>query len=254
MRGRPGRAAALVVVLAAACGCGGGGSAGADRVQGTLTVLAAASLEEPFSALGRRFENQHAGTRVRFSFDASSTLSRQVEAGAPADVLATADEASMAPVAAAGLVSEPAVFARNRLAILVARGNPHRVSALADLGRPELDVVLCAPDIPCGRLAATVLDRAGVDARPRSLEANVKGVVAKITLGEADAGIVYVTDARAAGTRAEGVPIPTAQNVVTGYPLATVRAAPNPGAAARFVELVRSEDGRRVLAEGGFEP
>ena len=247
------RVAIVVLVLAGAGACGSAGGGGPGRVRGTVTVLAAASLQEPFTELGRRFEAQHPGTAVRFSFDASSTLARQVEAGAPADVLATADEASMAPVAGAGLVSTPVVFARNRLAILVARGNPHDIRAPTDLGRPGLDVVLCAPDVPCGRLAATVLDRAGADVRPRSLEPNVKGVVAKVTLGEADAGIVYVTDARAAGDQAEGVAIPDGQNVVTGYPLATVRAAPNPATAARFVELVRAAEGRRVLAGAGFE-
>jgi molybdate transport system substrate-binding protein len=253
MTARSGWAAALMVVLAAACGGRSGGSAGAERVRGTITVLAAASLQEPFTALGRRFEDQHAGTTVRFSFDASSTLARQVEAGAPADVLATADQPSMVPVAEAGLVSTPAVFARNRLAILVARGNPEGVVGLADLDRPGLDVVLCAPEVPCGRLAGEVLDRAGVTVQPRSLDPNVKGVMTKVTLGEADAGIVYATDVRAAAGKADGIEIPPAQNVVARCPVATVRAAPNPAAAARFVELVRSEEGRRVLAGAGFE-
>lgn len=243
--------AALVLLLVAACG-GGRGAPGAG-VRGTVTVLAAASLQEAFTELGRRFEDQHAGTTVRFSFDASSTLARQVEAGAPADVVATADEPSMAPVAEAGFVSPPAVFAHNRLAVVVARGNPRGVAALADLGRAGLDVVLCAPEVPCGRLAREVLDRAGVALQPRSLEPNVKGVVSKVTLGEADAGIVYATDIRAAGDKAEGVEIPAAQNVVARCPVAIVKAAPNPRTADRFVELVRSEEGRGVLAAAGFE-
>ena len=250
------RGPAAVLVLALAGGCGGAGSgrpAGAGRPMGSITVLAAASLQEPFTELGRRFEDRHPGTSVRFSFDASSTLARQVEAGAPADVLATADRPTMAPLADAGLVTAPAVLARNRLAIIVARGNPHRVRSLADLGPGELDVVLCAPDVPCGRLAATALARAGVEVRPRSLEPNVKGVVAKVTLGEADAGLVYLTDLRAAGGRAEGVEIPAEQNVVTEYPVAMVRSAPNPAAAARFVDLARSDEGRKVLAAAGFE-
>ena len=253
MTARVARAAALVVVLAAACGPAGDGAVEPGRVRGTITVLAAASLQEPFTELGRLFEDRHPEASVRFSFDASSTLARQVEAGAPADVLATADEASMAPVADAGLVSPPAVFARNRLAILVARGNPLRVGGLADLDRPDLDLVLCAPEVPCGRLAAEVLGRAGVAARPRSFEPNVKGVATKVTLGEADAGIVYTTDVRAAGTKALGIEIPAPENVVTTCPLAAMHAAPNPAAAARFVELVRSDEGRRVLAAAGFE-
>ena len=255
MRTRRGLAAALVLFLAAACGNAGGGSAPAraGTVRGSITVLAAASLLEPFTDLGRRFEDLHPQASVRFSFDASSTLARQVEAGAPADVLATADEASMAPVAEAGLVSPPAVFARNRLAILVAAGNPLGVGGVADLDRSNLDLVVCAPEVPCGRLAGEVLRRAGVAARPRSFEPNVKGVVSKVTLGEADAGIVYASDVRAAGDQAEGIEIPPAHNVVATCPVAVVRAAPNPGAAARFVELVRSEEGRRVLAAAGFE-
>jgi molybdate transport system substrate-binding protein len=246
------RVAAPLLVLLTACGAGGG-SAGDRRLRGTVTVLAAASLQESFTELGRRFEDQHAGTTVRFSFDASSNLARQVEAGAPADVVATADEASMAPVADAGLVSRPEVFARNRLTIVVARGNPRGVAALTDLERAGLDVVLCAPEVPCGRLAREVLDRAGVAVQPRSLEPTVKGVVSKVTLGEADAGIVYATDVRAAGDETEGVAIPAAQNVVTHCPVAVVKDAPNRQAAARFVELVRSEEGRRVLAAAGFE-
>lgn len=245
------RIAVLVLLMATTCG-GRPGEVPVGRVRGTITVLAAASLQEPFTELGRRFENQHAGASVRFSFDASSTLARQVEDGAPADVLATADEASMAAVADAGLVSPPTVFARNRLAILVARGNPRGIRSLADLGGSGLAVVLCAPQVPCGRLAVAVLVRAGVDARARSLEPNVKGVVAKVVLGEADAGLVYATDVRAAGSRADGVEIPAEQNLVTGYPVATVRSAPNPEAAARFVDLVTSEEGRAVLGAAGF--
>ena len=244
-----------MLVLAAACATTGSGTSrvGPGAVRGSITVLAAASLQEPFTELGRRFEDHHPEASVRFSFDASSTLARQVEAGAPADVLATADEASMAPVTGADLVSPPAVFARNRLAILVARGNPRRVRSLADLGRSGLAVVLCAPEVPCGRLAGEVLDRAGVAVEPRSLEPNVKGVVAKVTLGEVDAGIVYATDVRAAPGKVEGVEIPPAENVLASCPVATVRAAPNPAAADRFVELVRSDEGRRVLAAAGFD-
>jgi molybdate transport system substrate-binding protein len=247
-------AATLSLATAPACRAGGGARpAGADRVRGSITVLAAASLQEPFTEVGRRVEHHHPGASVRFGFDASSTLARQVEAGAPADVLATADEATISPLADAGLLSPPAVFARNRLAILVARGNPHGVRSLADLGRSGLVVVLCAPEVPCGRLAGTLLDRAGVDARPRSFEPNVKGVVAKVTLGEADAGVVYATDVRTAGPRAEGVEIPAGQNVTTAYPVATVRSAPNPAAAARFVDLLRSDEGREILVAAGFE-
>ena len=253
MTGARSRLAAAVLLLAVACAGADGSPGGGTRVRGTVTVLAAASLQEPFTELGRRFEDRHPGTSVRFSFDASSTLARQVEAGAPADVLATADEASMAPVVEAGLVAPPAVFARNRMAILVALDNPRGIRSLADLGRPGPVVVLCAAEVPCGRLAAEVLARAGLEVAPRSLEPNVKAVVAKVTLGEADAGIVYATDARAAGDKAQSVEIPAEHNVATAYPVAAVRAAPNAVAAARFVDLVRSDEGRAVLAAAGFQ-
>ncbi|MGH9280146.1 MAG: molybdate ABC transporter substrate-binding protein, partial [Acidimicrobiales bacterium] len=200
---------ALAILAALAAACGDDASAG-----GSVTVLAAASLTEPFTSIGRRFEAANPGTKVTFSFDASSTLVQQVKAGAPADVLATADEATMKQATDAAAVGAPAVFAHNRLAILVAAGNPKGVRGLSDLGRSDLIVVLCAPEVPCGRFGAQALDRAGVSARPRSLEPNGKGVVSKVTLGEADAGIVYVTDARAAGPKAAAVDIPVEQNVV----------------------------------------
>jgi molybdate transport system substrate-binding protein len=246
-------ALALLALLAllAACGADGTGT-GADN--GSITVLAASSLMESFEEIGRRFEAAHPGVDVRFSFDASSKLVQQASAGAPADVLATADEATMQKAVDAGAVGAPIVFAHNRLAILVARGNPNGIGALADLSRPGTVVVLCAADVPCGKLAGVALAKAGVDVQPRSLEPNVKGVVSKVTLGEADAGIVYSTDVKAASDAADGVAIPSQQNVVAAYPIATLQSPPNPPVAAAFVAFVTSRQGRAVLAAAGFEP
>ncbi len=260
-------ATAVAALLLAACGGAAGGFGGGPvsmpptsaapdaappRLTGSITVLAAASLTDAFNELGRQFQAAHPGIAISFSFGASSTLAQQVKAGAPADVLATADEATM-QVAVAGGVAQPEVFARNRLAILVARGNPKGVRDLADLARPDLVVVLCAAEVPCGRFGQQALDKAGVKASPRSLEANVRGVVSKVALGEADAGIVYVTDVRAAGDRAEGVTIPDALNVVATYPIATVTATRNGSLAGGFVAYVRSPEGRQILATAGFQ-
>lgn len=238
-----------LAVLAAAC-APGGGERGAT---GTITVLAAASLTEAFGEIGRQFEAA-TGTRVTFSFDASSTLVAQVEAGAPADVLATADETTMGQAIDAGAAQDPVVFAHNRLTMLVAAGNPQRIGSLADMARPGLSVVLCTPEVPCGRFGAQVLVRAGVAVKPRSLEPNVKGVVAKVRLGEADAGIVYTTDARSAGPEVAAVDIPVDQNVLAAYPIATLRASPHPDLAAAFRDFVVSGAGRQVLGGSGFLP
>ncbi|MCA1692262.1 MAG: molybdate ABC transporter substrate-binding protein [Acidimicrobiales bacterium] len=244
---------ALVPACAPADRVAGARPGGSTPLTGTVTVLAAASLTETFEELGRRFQAVHPGVDLTFSFGPSSTLVRQVQEGAPADVVAVADEGLLQPVADAGLSSSPAIFARNRLALVVAAGNPEGVDSLAALARPGLAVVLCAPEVPCGRLAAEALRRAGIHVEPRSLEPDVKAVVAKVALGEADAGIVYVTDVSAGGSKVEGVAIPPAENAVATYPIATLRRAPNPAAAAAFVDFVRSDEGRALLTSAGFE-
>jgi molybdate transport system substrate-binding protein len=268
-RRRPRRATVAVLLglglVLAACG-GNDGPKSADpssssatgsrtaTVTGTLTVLAASSLTDAFGALGRAFEDGHPGLDVRFDFGASSALVRQLGEGASADVLASADEVIMGQAVDDGHVAGPVVFARNRLALLVERGNPKGIRGLADVARPGVVLVLCAPEVPCGRYAAAALTKAGDRATPASLEENVKGVVAKVTLGEADAGIVYATDVKAAGGAVEGVAIDGADDpdLTARYPIAVVRAAPNPAAATAWVEFVRSAEGQRVLASFGF--
>ena len=250
-RARRSSAALVVLTFSAAAAC-----AGSAGDAGRVTVLAAASLTEPFSEIARRFEAAHAGTEVALSFDASSALVRQVADGAPADVVATADEVALAEVAER-LVRPPVVFAHNRLTLAVGRGNPRRVSTVPDLARPDVVVVLCSPEVPCGRFAARVLDRAGVAAlRPRSYEPNVKAVVAKVALGEADAGIVYQTDVREQGAASgvEGVAIPPEHNVTAAYAIAAVSSSRSPAPASAFVDFVRSAEGRSVLAAAGFDP
>jgi len=222
------------------------------ELAGTVTVLAAASLSEAFTELGRTFESDHPGVTVTFSFGASSTLAQQALDGAPADLLATADEASLQKVVEGAVARDPEVFARNRLTILVAKGNPKGIATLADLARPGVLLVLCAPEVPCGKLGAQVLQKAAVAARPRSLEENVKGVVSKVTLGEADAGLVYATDARAASDRSDEVAIPDAQSAVAVYPMGLLKQAGNPAAARAFRDFVDSPAGQAALAAFGF--
>lgn len=218
-----------------------------------LLVFAAASLTESFTALGGAFAKAHPPARVEFSFAGSPALVAQIESGAPADVIATADTANMTKLESKGaLTGAPAVFARNRLEIVVEKGNPKGVKGLADLGRKDLIVILAAEAVPAGRYAREVLKAAGVTVEPRSLEENVKAVLNKVALGESDAGIVYVTDVRAAGERVAGVAIPDAQNALASYPIALVKRAGAHADAKAFVDFALSAEGRAVLARFGF--
>jgi molybdate transport system substrate-binding protein len=217
-----------------------------------LIVLAAASLTESFGALERAFEARHPDVDVEASFGGSAALVAQIRQGAPADVVATADPESMRALADAGsLAGAPRTFAHNRLALAVEAGNPKRVRELADLARSDLIVVLAAEQVPAGRYAREALARAGVVAKPRSLEENVKAVVAKIGLGEADAGIVYETDG-APRARIGSVAIPDEANVVASYPIAVLADAKQPERARAFVAFALSPEGQEVLRGFGF--
>ena len=219
----------------------------------TVTVFAAASLTEAFRTIGEDFEAAHTGTQVEFNFAGSSTLARQIIEGAPADVFASADQESMQKAIAAGEVEgAPQGFARNRLAIIVPRGNPKHVTGLVDLGRSGLTIALAAPAVPAGRYALEAFAKAGVSAPAGSNEADVKAVVTRVSMGEADAGVVYTTDVARDGTKVEAVTIPDAQNVVARYPMAIVKAARNTAGARAFVAHVLSPAGRRVLTASGF--
>lgn len=225
-----------------------------DRVAAAeVSVSAAASLTAAFQAIATAFEKANPGRDVATNFAGSPTLVQQILEGAPVDVFASADEANMKRVLDAGEVAgAPRVFARNRLAILVEKGNPKRIESLADLAKPGLVVALCAPAVPAGRYAREAFAKAGVPVPATSEELDVKAVVSRVTLGEADAGVVYVTDVRAAGERAEGIDIPDAANVVATYPIAVLRDAPNRTGAEAFVAFVAGPEGRQILEGFGF--
>lgn len=252
----PRRASGFLALLLLATGCiGRSDDGGGDPQDGRrgLTVLAAASLTEVFSSLKEPYLVLHPSGPPEFSFESSSTLVAQVQQGIEADAIATADEETMGRLESEGLLDgPPQVFALNELTIVVEPGNPAGVRGLSDLARPELKVVLAAEEVPAGAYARQALDAAGVELQPVSLEEDVKAVVSKVTLGEADAGIVYVTDARAAGTSVATVPIPEEHNVVARYPIAVLQDAPNKDRAEDFVALVLSEEGRIALEEAGF--
>jgi molybdate transport system substrate-binding protein len=216
-------------------------------------VFAAASLTESFTAIGSAFQAANPGTKVRFSFGASSALAQQITSGAPADVFASASPENMQQVTDGKAANDSTAFARNVLEIAVPPGNPARVNALADLGKPGVKVVLCQPQVPCGALAQTVLGKAGVTLEPVSLEADVKSTLAKVQLGEADAALVYVTDVAAAGAKVKGIEIPADVNAATTYPIAALTNARNTGLARAFVAYVLSSAGQSELAKAGFE-
>lgn len=218
---------------------------GSDDGDGGITVLAAASLADPFTELAAVFEAAE-GVDVALRFGGSYALVAQVNEGAPADVLVTADELTMAAVNGA---VDPTIIARNRLAIAVERGNPKGITGLGDLDRPDVVLVLCAPEVPCGRLGALALDRAGVDVAPASLEENVKGVVSKVALGEADAGIVYATDVRGANAVTIDADEPELEAV---YPMTVLESGDHAALAGAWVDFVAGPEGRAVLVAHGF--
>lgn len=253
---------AMALALAAAGACGGAdeGSGAGDRATAggatvTLRVLAPASLTEAFSVVAEDFEAANANTDVSISFGGSPSLVTQLAQGAPADVIATADDDSMGRALVAGDVTDPVVFARNRLAVIVERGNPQQVRRVQDLARTDLVVVGCAAEVPCGRLAASVLASAGVDVTLRSQEENVKAVLARVRLGEADAGFVYETDATGAAEEVDRLDVlPRNEPLTTPYAIAVTTEAAERDLARRWIAFVRSPAAQRVLADHGFLP
>ena len=244
---RLGLAVVLVVALGTACGDGDG-----DGGATNLTVLAAASLTESFTELGKSFEAEHPAARITFNFDSSSALATQANNDVPADLFASADQSNMKKVTDAGAATDPRVIAHNKLAIIVAKGNPKKITALTDLAKPSVSFVLCAPEVPCGKYGNEALSKAGVKSKPKSLETNVKGVVTKIASGEADAGIGYVTDAKAASATAEGIEIADAHNVVAEYPMAVLEQSANSNLAYAWLDFILGAEAQAVLAKYGF--
>lgn len=245
-------AAAVVLLTAAGCGSAAATATG-GRPHGTVTVLAAASLTQAFRTIGGEVEHAHPGLRVRFSFGPSSGLAQQVRNGAPADVLATADQRTMATVSKAGDArGAPVTFTTNTLEIAVPPGNPAHLTGLSGLSRPGVRVALCAPQVPCGDAAERLLAEQHVRVTPVTYERDVKAALAKVELGEVDAALVYRSDVASAGPSVRGLPTRGAGQVVNRYPIAILTAAPNPAGARAFVDAVLSPAGRRALAAAGF--
>ncbi len=240
----------LVVALGlsvALSGC----SAGDDGT--TVTVFAAASLTSTFAEIAEEFESTHDGVRVDLVLAGSSDLVAQIQEGAPADVFASADETNMEKLTTDDLQgAEPVAFASNTLQIVVPPGNPAGIETFQDLAQAGLNLVTCAPEVPCGAAAQAVAASAGVTLAPVSEEQSVTDVLAKVTSGEADAGLVYVTDVIAAGDQVTGITFPESSAAANVYPIATVAGSDAAGLAQELVDLVLSATGQRILQDAGF--
>jgi molybdate transport system substrate-binding protein len=245
---------AAVLLLCTLAACGSDASGSTDRgAETTLTVFAGSSLTSTFTELGTRFEEEHQGVTVSFSFGGSSDLVAQIQQGAPADVFASADTATMDKALSAKVVDgRPVDFASNTLEIAVPPDNPAGVASLQDLAQERTKVVLCAPEVPCGAAAQKVQESAGVTIRPVSEEQAVTDVLTKVESGEADAGLVYVTDVRAAGAEVKGIRFPASSAAVNTYPIAALSGSSHPALAKQFVDLVNGPEGRAALADAGF--
>lgn len=242
-------AGACLAAVIATTGCTSGITAQADT---TLTVSAASSLTEAFTALAREFEAGHPGIDVALNFAGSGALVEQVNAGAPVDVLATASQQTMDTAVDAGSVTGPVRFARNELAVVVPSNNEAGVSALADLARRGVLTAICAPDVPCGAATVDLLANNDLSITPATLDPDVKSVLARVLADEVDAGIVYATDARAAGAAVTAVAVPAGTNVPTDYLVAITSDAGQPDLAAEFIALTTGATGQRTLAQLGF--
>lgn len=241
-----GAAVAMAAALALA-GCGSSSEGSEDR---ELTVFAAASLTDTFTELAEEFEKDHPGVKVTTSFGGSSDLVAQIEDGAPADVFASADTKNMDKLG--DLAAAPEDFAANTLEIATPPGNPAGITGFQDLAEPGTKVVVCAAEVPCGNATAQMEEETGVDIEPVSEEQSVSDVLAKVTSGDADAGLVYVTDVKAAGDTVTGVDFDEADQVVNTYPISTIDGSDDADLAQEFVDLVLSETGQKVLTDAGF--
>jgi molybdate transport system substrate-binding protein len=235
--------AAAAAVLLTAC-------AQAPR---TLTVFAAASLTDTFTELGKRFETDNPGVTVKFSYAGSSELAQQIVNGAPADVFAAASDATMKTVVDAGQnAAPPKVFATNVLQIAAVKGNPKGITTFADLTKPDLKVVVCAPQVPCGAAEQKIEKAAGVTLKPVSQESDVKSVLSKVASGDADAGLVYVTDVASAKGTVAGIDFPESAQAKTNYPIAVVKGSKQADLAGAFLALVSGDTGKKTLGAVGF--
>jgi molybdate transport system substrate-binding protein len=252
----------LTLALMTGCGSGSESSSGSSSPAGTsagsgptgkLMVFAAASLKGTFTEIREQFKTDNPGADVEFNFAGSSDLVTQLTQGAPADVFASADTKNMDKAKAANLLSgDPVNFASNTLTIVVAPGNPKQIKSFADLAKPGATVVVCAPQVPCGSATTKIEDSTGVKLTPVSEESSVTDVLNKITTGQADAGLVYVTDAIGAGDKVTAVPFPESSGSVNTYPIAALAQSGNPDLAKQFVAYVTGETGQKVLSAAGF--
>jgi molybdate transport system substrate-binding protein len=250
-------AAGLATVAAAGCSSSttsppAGGSS-PKSATGTITVFAAASLTETFTQLGKQFQSAHPGDTVKFSFGPSSGLATQITSGAPADVFASASPTNMQQVVSAGDASNPQNFAKNTMEVAVPPNNPAKVTSVNDLAKHSVKVALCQPQVPCGKVAAEVFQNAGITVKPVTLQPDVKSVLTQVETGNVDAGMVYVTDVMAAGSKVKGVTIAANDNASTLYPIATVSSSKEKSIASAFVAYVLSPAGQSVLTAAGFE-
>ena len=249
------RICSLVVSAAFLAACGSSGPSSSTSLSGTASVFAASSLTDSFKALGAAFQSAHPGTTLQFNFAGTPTLVTQIEQGAAADVFASADTTNMDKLTADGFTSgNSQVFAHNKLEIVVEVGNPKHITGLADLAKSGVIYITEGATVPAGKYALQILASAGVKVTPKSLETDVKSVVSKIELGEADAGIVYVTDVKAAGSKVTGVPIPDSVNVIATYPMVAVKGSKNSALGNAFIAYVLSADGQATLQSFGFLP
>jgi molybdate transport system substrate-binding protein len=239
---------ALLLACLSACGSDTDGAAGKT----TITVFAAASLKGAFTEMGKQYEAENDGVTVKFNFAGSSDLVAQLQQGASADVLATADDATMKKATDDDLVAVLDKLGTNTLEIATPPGNPANIDSLADLANPDVKVVVCAPEVPCGAAALAVQKAAGVDIKPVSEEQSVTDVLGKVSSGEADAGLVYVTDVRAAGDQVHGVPFPESAKAVNNYPIAVLAHGNHQATAGDFLDYVIGTKGQSILAAAGF--
>jgi molybdate transport system substrate-binding protein len=244
-------AASVLALLLGGC-AGANGTPATSRETNTITVLAAASLTEAFTQIGKDFEAKHAGDRVVFSFGSSAALATQITQGAPADVFAAASPATMKTVTAAGAAEAPADFVSNTLEIAVPKGNPHKITGLADFADKCRRIALCDPSVPCGTAAQQVFAAAKITPAPDTLEVDVKATLQKVNRDEVDAALVYRTDVLSRSSSVDGIEFSEAKLAVNVYPIATLKASKNASLAKDFVDYVLSTDGQAVLSKAGF--
>jgi len=250
--------AALAAVTVAGCSSGGSSpssssSSGSSSSTGAITVFAAASLTGSFTQLGKQFEAAHKGDTVKFSFGPSSGLATEITSGAPADVFASAAPANMQQVVSAGDASNPQNFAKNIMEVAAPPNNPGKVKSVNDLAKKSVKVALCQPQVPCGVVASEIFKNVGIKVKPVTLQPDVKSVLTQVETGNVDAGMVYVTDVMAAGSKVKGITIPASDNASTLYPIATINSSKHKSIAQAFVSYVLSPTGQQVLASAGFE-